>query len=409
MYRQGTHSAAIRGTALAVGLTALCGTTPAAAQNVLIGALEPLTGALSQYGTASVNGVQLAFEQINAQGGVLGNRSLEVVTGDTQTNPQAGVSAAQQLARVRNVVAIIGALSSGVTIAAATSVAAVDGVPMVSPASSAQAITTVEDNDFLFRTAPHDGVQAQVLGAATREAGYERLAVLYVNNAYGIGLAEEFTAVFEALGGTITASIAYEEGQASYRGELQAAARGDPEALVHIAYPGDGIPQIRQALEEGLFQNFIFTDGMKTPEMISTIGAEFLNGSLGTTPESIETAASELFNAAYAERYGAGEIVPFVSNAYDAAFVLALAIEKAGSTDRTAVRDALRAVAGGGGTMILPGEWEKAKALIAAGEEIDYEGAAGSQDFDAAGDVPGTVGVWVIEDGEFVTQEIRAG
>ena len=409
MNRQGTRRAVIRGTALAVGLTALGGTTPTAAQNVLIGALEPLTGALSQYGTASVNGVQLAFEQINAQGGVLGNRSLEVVTGDTQTNPQAGVSAAQQLARVRNVVAIIGALSSGVTIAAATSVAAVDGVPMVSPASSAQAITTVEDNDFLFRTAPHDGAQAQVLGAVTREAGYERLAVLYVNNAYGIGLAEEFTAVFEALGGTITASVAYEEGQASYRGELQAAARGGPEALVHIAYPGDGIPQIRQALEEGLFQNFIFTDGMKTPEMISTIGAEFLNGSLGTTPEAIETAASELFNAAYAERYGAEEIVPFVSNAYDAAFILALAIEKAGSTDRTAVRDALRAVAGGGGTMILPGEWEKAKALIAAGEEIDYEGAAGSQDFDAAGDVPGTVGVWVIEDGEFVTQEIRAG
>ena len=409
MNRQGTRRAVIRGTALAVGLTALGGTTPAAAQNVLIGALEPLTGALSQYGTASVNGVQLAFEQINAQGGVLGNRSLEVVTGDTQTNPQAGVSAAQQLARVRNVVAIIGALSSGVTIAAATSVAAVDGVPMVSPASSAQAITTVEDNDFLFRTAPHDGAQAQVLGAVTRETGYERLAVLYVNNAYGIGLAEEFTAVFEALGGTITASIAYEEGQASYRGELQAAARGGPEALVHIAYPGDGIPQIRQALEEGLFQNFIFTDGMKTPEMISTIGAEFLNGSLGTTPEAVETAASELFNAAYAERYGAEEILPFVSNAYDAAFILALAIEKAGSTDRTAVRDALRAVAGGGGTMILPGEWEKAKALIAAGEEIDYEGAAGSQDFDAAGDVPGTVGVWVIEDGEFVTREIRAG
>ena len=89
--------------------------------------------------------------------------------------------------------------------------------------------------------------------------------------------------------------------------------------------------------------------------------------------------------------------------------ILALAIEKAGSTDRTAVRDALREMAGDGGMPILPGEWEKAKAAIAAGEDIDHMGAAGSQDFDAAGDVPGTIGVWTIRNGEFVTQEVRTG
>ena len=405
----GMSGALLRGAAVAVGLASICGSLPANAQDVRIGALEPLTGALSQYGGASVKGIQLALEQVNAQGGVLGDRSLDLITGDTQSNPQAGVSAAQQLARLQNVACIIGALSSGVTIAAATSVAVVDGVPMISPASTAQAITNIDDNDFLFRTAPHDGAQGAILAAVAREAGYERLAILYVNNAYGIGLAEVFTARFEALGGSVTASVPYEPGQASYRGELQAAAQGGAEALVHMAYPGDGIPQLRQALEEGFFDKFVFTDGMKTPEMITNVGAEFLNGAIGTTPEAVESNASAIFRAAYTERYGAEDLLPFTDTAYDAAFIFALAIEKAGTTDRTAIRDALRAVAGGGGMEILPGEWAKAKAAIAAGEEIDYQGAAGTQDFDAAGDVPGTIGIWVIKDGEFVTREIRAG
>ena len=186
----------------------------------------------------------------------------------------------------------------------------------------------------------------------------------------------------------------------------QAAAGNGVEALVHIAFPGNGIPQLRLALEEGFFKKFIFTDSMKSVELIDTIGAGNY-GVFGTAVETIATASEDLFRDAYEIEFGDVPLLPFAGNAYDATFLMALAIQKAGSTDRTAIRDALCSVAGGGGLPILPGEWTKAVAALSAGQHINYQGAAGSQDFDANGDVPGTIGVWTITDGDFQTLEFR--
>mgnify|MGYP003309956950 CR=1 FL=1 len=183
----------------------------------------------------------------------------------------------------------------------------------------------------------------------------------------------------------------------------------NPEALVLIAYPGDGISQLRQALELGFFNRFVFSDGMKSTEMVDAIGAQFLNGSIGTAPESVETESASLFRDAYSAVHGELPPFPFIDTAYDATFLMALAIQAAGSTDRTAVRDALRSVAAAPGVPIMPGEWEKAVAALAAGQDINYAGAAGSQDFDEAGDVPGTIGVWTITDGVINTLNIVEG
>lgn len=107
---------------------------------------------------------------------------------------------------------------------------------------------------------------------------------------------------------------------------------------MHIAYPGDGIPQFRQALEEGFFSKFVFVDSMKTSEMIVNVGAEFLNGAICAAPEAMETEASLRLRTAYVGRYSEAEVAVFIGNAYDAMFIMALAIEKAGSADRTAAR-----------------------------------------------------------------------
>lgn len=391
--------------ALGVGATALLGALPAQAQQAKIGAVIPMTGALAEYGEHSLNGVKLAAKQINEAGGVLGE-TLEVVVGDTQTNPQAGVLAAKQLVAVNSVTGFVGALSSGVTIPIAKSVSSVSGIPQISNASTAPTITTLDDNDFLFRTTPHDALQGVVLGDVVKENGFQKVAVIYVNNDYGEGLANAFAKRFRELGGEVTSSLGYEEKQASYRGDLARAASGGPEALVLIGYPGDGIPMIKQAIEEGHFSKFIFTDGMKSVDMTKAIPAEFLEGSIGTAPEAPESEAQKRFIEAYKGEYGEIPPLPFIDTAYDAAFVLALAIEKAGTTDSAKVRDALRDVANPPGTQILPGEWAKAKDLIAQGQDIDYVGAAGSQDFDAAGDVPGTFGIWKVEGGEIKTVRI---
>jgi len=399
------REAALTRLAAAAGAAALAAGS-AQAQEVPIGSLMAMTGPLAEYGESIQNGVTLAVEQINEAGGVLDGRQLEIVVGDTQTNPQAGVAAAQQLISANQVAGIVGALSSGVTIAVATGVTASNQVPQISPASTAPDITELDDDGFLFRTTPHDALQGLVVADLVQEAGHQTVSVIYVNNDYGLGLAEAFADRFGEIGGTVAQSVAYEEKQASYRGEVQRAAEGDPEALVLIAYPGDGVPIVRAALEEGLFETFIFTDGMKSTELIDAIGAEHLEGMVGTAPEARETDAAARFKEAYEGRFGELPPRPYIDTGYDATFLLALAMEKAGSTEGPAIRDALTEVAGPPGEAILPGEWEKAKQLLAEGRDIDYQGAAGSQDFDENGDVPGTFGIWRIENGQIVTDRV---
>lgn len=369
-----------------------------------IGALMPMTGDLQAYGETCLNGIRLAVEQVNSDGGMLdGEVSLEV--GDTQTAAQPSIDAAQKLVSVSGAFGIVGALSSGNTIPVAKSVSSVEGVPQISSASTSPTITDLDDNDFLFRTLPSDAFQGVALAEVTREAGYGDLAILYVNNDYGEGLANSFTQAFEAAGGTVSGSAPYEPGKASYRGELSQLAGA--EALVLIGYPENGVVILRQALEEGHFSKFVFTDGMKAPEIIDAIGAQYLNGSIGTVPQALtDTDAYQRFITAYEERFGEAPPKPFIDTSYDAAMLLMLAAEKAGSTDGTAVRDALREVANPPGAQILPGEWAKAKEMLGKGEDIDYVGASGSQNFDQQGDVAGTFAHWVIEDGQIKTVKV---
>ena len=110
----------------------------------------------------------------------------------------------------------------------------------------------------------------------------------------------------------------------------------------------------------------------------------------GTAGEKAYTAAMKGFKPASLGK-------PFSANTYDATFMLALAIEQAGSADRSKISAALRKIAGPGGMVILPGQWAKAKAAIAAGKKINYQGAAGPHDFDAAGDVPGVIDVFEVK------------
>jgi branched-chain amino acid transport system substrate-binding protein len=383
--------------ALATLAGALAFAATATAQ-VKIGAIMSTSGPLQIYGEAGLNGIRLAIDEINAAGGLLG-QEVQLLAADDATNPQVGVDAAQRLVTIDGVAGIVGALSSGVTIPIATTVTAPAGVPQISTASTSPVITTLDDDGFLFRTVPHDALQGAILGELVAEEGLDRVAVVYVNNDYGKGLAEAFAGGY---GGTITASVAYEERQASYRGELALAAQGDPEALVMIAYPGDGIPMLRQALEEGFFERFVFTDGMKAQEVADAIGAA-LDGSFGTAPAGDPDAEpSKIFRELYEAAYGELPPQPFIDSAYDAAFLLGLAIEKAGSTDGAAIRDALHEVGNAPGEQILPGQFARAKELIAAGQDVDYEGAAGSQNFDERGDVPGTYSHWAIEGARIV-------
>jgi branched-chain amino acid transport system substrate-binding protein len=110
---------------------------------------------------------------------------------------------------------------------------------------------------------------------------------------------------------------------------------------------------------------------------------------------------------AIADEAGVPASDPFVANGYDATFMMALAIEAAGNDGREGLSEHLRAIASAPGEIILPGQWAEAKAILAAGGDINYEGAAGNQDFDENGDVAGNFSKSVIVDGAWAAELIQ--
>ncbi|HLN23531.1 MAG TPA: ABC transporter substrate-binding protein [Patescibacteria group bacterium] len=380
---------------------------PALAQTKLkIGAVMPLTGELADYGPAALNGAKLAVEEINKAGGVLGS-PVALAVGDDQTSPQAGVDAAHKLVSVEKVNALIGPMGSGVFIPVARSVAVPAGIPIISGSATSPMISTLDAKGFAFRTIPSDAFQGIAMAQVARDKGYKSVGVIYVNSDYGKPLSDSFTQAFEKAGGKVTAATGFEPKQASFSGEVQKASTGHPDALLLIAYTGDGVPILKQALESGLFNRFLLSDGMKAPEIIEAIGGQFLDGAAGTAAAPLPGyAAGEAFKAAYKARYGEVSPKPYIDGYYDAVYVLALAAEKAKSTDGAKIRDAIRQITAEGGEKVGPGEFAKAKQLLAQGKSIDYTGASGALKFDAHGDVGGTFAHWEIQDGAIVTKEV---
>ena len=364
--------------------------TPPAGGPLKIGMLFDYTGSLGEFGPNMETGAQLAVKQINAAGGVLG-KPVQLIKADAGTSPQVGVESATRLVNVDGVQAIVGCLSSGVTIAVAEGVAVPNKIVMISPASTSPGLTAVEDNDFLFRTVLSDAAQGVVLADWAVEKGYKKVATFYTNNAYGKGLSDQFVKSFEEKGGTVTAAVSHEQEQTTYLSELQKAVAGSPDVLVAISYPAEGKIYLKEAIENKLIDKFLFVDGTKSQEIVDAIGAAALEGTTGTSPSAVENAkATAKFDADYKAEYGKDvPALPYVRESYDAVVAIALAAEAAKSTDPTKIRDNLRKVDGPPGEKIAAGAdgVQQALTAIRAGTDIDFEGAANSDNFDANGDV----------------------
>lgn len=378
-------------------VTALA-STGVAAEDVKVGALMGITGPLANFIPPILNAAKLAEADVNAGGGILGGGKFTLVVSDGQAAAQPSVDAASKLVNLENVAAIMGGLSSGATVAAANAVSVPNKVLQVSPTATTPVLTDMKDDDYVFRIVPSDNYQGQVLAKIVLDEGLEKVAVAYVNNDYGVGIAGTFKDAYEAMGGTVTAYEKHEDKKNSYRGELATLAKSGADALVVIAYAGgSGAKIVKQSLENGFFDRFIGTDGLRDDILIEQVGAEALATSFFSAPTSpADNPVAGPFHERFDETYGEGSDKPFVDQSYDATMLIALAIEKAGSTDRTAIRDALREVSNAPGEIILPGQWKKAVELIAAGTDINYEGVSGQHEFDAVGDVKGYIGKFVV-------------
>ncbi|MCL7928556.1 ABC transporter substrate-binding protein [Halomonas llamarensis] len=394
----------ILASAVAVSSLALAG---AANAEVKVGFLGGFTGGIESLTPPIFDGARLAVQQINAQGGLLGGQELVMPSGDTTcSDASAASNAADRMVNTEQVTAIVGALCTGATIAAANNAAIPGGVLMVSPASTAPAVSALDDNDLVFRTVPSDAFQGEMLAKLLLDKGIDYVAVTYVNNDYGRGLSDAFAEAFEAGGGTVADNLGHEDNRADYRAELGALSATGADTLVVLAYADtSGQTVMRQAYESGMFTQYVGADGMVGDSLVDAIGADVLDGMIATRPGSPDLPGSDIFNAA-AEGAGFDPSAVFAAQAYDAAFLVALAIEQNGNAEREGLSDALRSVANAPGEVILPGEWEKAAELIAQGTEINYEGASGTHEFDDNGDVPGVVVEMTVEDGHFVSKDL---
>lgn len=387
-------------------LLAGCGSEEeASGGEITIGALLPLSGDLAEYGQNVQQGINLAVKQINEAGGPLG-MELKVVFRDSQTDPTALRDGAEKLVNVDQVPAIVGPM---IRTDVATPITAPNHVVIISPSNTPTWVTELDDDDYTFRTTASDAIQGKVLGELAYERGYRTAAILYINDPYGGGLAESTGEAFEQAGGEVLGVAAYEPGEVTYMMQLEELAKGDPDVLVLIGYPESGVVILRQALSEGLFDQFLFPDGMQSEQIIEDVGGDYLEGMYGTGPGAAETESYENYLNAYEAEYGEKPATAYTENAYDGVVVIALAIASAGEEaieedPGQAIRDHMRVVANPSGEIISASvdDFKKAFELIGQGEEIDYEGAAGSIDFDEYGDTVTPILIWKIENGAIV-------
>ncbi len=395
----------------------------ALSQDVKVGTLLPLTGPSSDVGPEAQKGAILAVKQMSSAG-----FEIELVHKDSETSSGPAREAAKHLVEVDKVVAIVGAVSSGVTGPVAESVTIPKHVLLLSPASTSPSLTELPadtEQDLLFRTCPSDTLQGVVLGdlAASR---YKTAAVMYVDNPYGQGLAEQFKASFEHRGGKILSMVAHpEETATSYTAELKRALarvtlpgsgrKGKsrtymsigPDVLCVFSYTEHAKIYLKEAIESFFYTSFLFSDGAKSADIIDAVGAENLEGILGTAPGAAGGEPYMNFITDFKLEFGELPPTPFITNTYDALTVIGLAAyaTKAKGLPLTSehIRNHLRVVANPPGEPIYPGEFRKAFASLNQGKEINYEGATGTVDFDENGDVLTPIEVWQFSQGTIVT------
>ena len=369
---------------------------------VFLGFTGPIESLVAEMGPAA----EFAIAEVNDSGLLLGGASVSSVRGDTTcVDAGAATAAIERLITADGVSGVVGGDCSGVTGAALTNVALPNGMVMISPSATSPGLSHMnnEDNGLFFRTAPSDARQGVVMTDVLMDQGIKEVAVTYTNNDYGKGLADAFQAAYEAAGGTVTISAPHDDGKADYSAEVGALASAGGERLVVAGYVdqgGSGI--IQAALDTGAFDTFHFPDGM-IGEMLETNFGSDIDGSTGQHP-SPSAELAEAFTALVGDAFAATS--PFAPESYDAAALIMLAMQAAGSSDPADYKGKVMDVANAPGEKINAGELAKGLEILAAGGDIDYVGASGVE-LVGPGEAAGNYREVVIDGGKLTTVQFR--
>lgn len=360
--------------------------------DLTIGNLVPLTGDLAPYGAAGEKAGDLAFQQIQAairKAGV--DDTVELVTEDGASDDQGGVQAARKLI-ADGATCVSGDYASTATVSVARSVTIPGGVMLISPASTADALSDLEDDGLFARTAPPDGLQGKALAdRMEQELGGLQGKTINIgarNDLYGTGFADSLEAELEERGATVAEKVIYDPEQPSYNSEAGQLTSGNPDNFVIIDFPetfaklGPALARTGNWKPE---QTFI-TDGLSSTDLSELLGAEATEGMLGTAPGAFSGDAPDAFDALYEKAPGPPRNL-FDSTTFDDVILCYLGAVAAGSSEGDAIAEAIVDVTAPGGKKVTFEQLPEAIEALENGEDIDYEGASGPVDWDENGDL----------------------
>ena len=368
---------------------------PAAVANkadgvLTIGTLLPQTGSLAFLGPPEFAGVDLAVEEINANGGVLGKPIAKVDSdsGDTSTNI---ASQSTQRLLSQKVDVIVGAASSGVSKTVIDAITGA-GVVQISPANTSPDFTDYPDKDLYFRTAPSDVLQGRILGDQIVADGNTSVAILALQDAYGVGLTANVKKSVEGAQGEVVAEVIYDPKAAEFTAEVSKIKAADPQAIVVIGF--DETAKIIQELaKQGIGPQqgkpLYLVDGNTGNALGEKLPAGLLKGVKGTIPG---VAAPGDLRKRLLKVDPTLKDYSYSAEAYDAVVIVALATEVAKSDAGVDIGKALMAVTTGGTKCTTI---KACFDLVKAGTDLDYDGVSGPIEFNEKGDpTEASVGVY---------------
>jgi branched-chain amino acid transport system substrate-binding protein len=394
---------------LGLGLVTGCGGEPLRWDEAIpIALVAPLESEeLGGVGLSFSRVFRVAVDQINAKGGIEG-RPLTAVIVDSRGKAEFVVAAIDEAIDVHGAVALVGPATSGEVTAAVPRVAERE-VPLISPSATSPALSlsSVADGGFMFRNVPDDGIQGRAAALYLRD--YEpvpSVTVVYENGTYGSGLQGEFAQAFADKGGVVSASIGFDQGldPTEARALMDEVARGNPGMTLLIALEGDGVKLTQAWAQSGLVPDmkWFLTDGARTQDFLAMAPAAMV-GTCGTAASfPVNGLAYSALREAYEDvETDSLDAQVYAPNVWDAVHMFAIAMvqqtltypdEEIGGRH---LRDALTAVSTGG-QVFRADQWRNMVGSIRRGGDVDYDGAAGPNDFDELGQAVGPYEVWCI-------------
>ncbi|MEH6946767.1 ABC transporter substrate-binding protein [Bacillus sp. JJ634] len=339
---------------LAAGVLAGCSGSDEKASNsstgkeetIKVGANLELSGGVASYGQSILEGLELALEEINKEG--IDGKKIELTTVDNKSEAAESTSAALKLTSQDKVAVIIGAATSGNTIAQ-VQIAQDSQTPVISPSGTSPDITFKDGklNDFIFRTSFIDPFQGTVAANfATKEVKAKNAAV-YIDSAsdYSKGLAKAFIEQFKANGGKIVAEEAYVAKDTDFRATLTRIKSAKPDFVFLPGYYEEAGLIVKQAREAGLDVPFMGGDGWDSPKLVEIAGADALNNTFITNHYSSGDPDEKIQNfvKSFKAKYKDKSPDAFNALGYDTGYFLADAIKRAGSADSVKIKEALEA------------------------------------------------------------------